>query len=136
MNIGMVGRARVAGMLWLGMGAFLVYRGVAYREAAGDSAQLALVLGIVIGVAKGLTVLRRSSRRVIARIEAQPGKAAVWSMWPPILLLLIPLMIAGGWALRHYYGESNPAVVLAVYTGIGAALIASSFPYFLFAARH
>ncbi|MSR75523.1 MAG: hypothetical protein EXS14_08670 [Planctomycetes bacterium] len=136
MNLGMVGRARVAGIVWLGMGSWLLARGLAYREAAGESAQLALILGVVIGVAKGLTVLRKSSRRVIARIEASPGKAPVWTIWPKILLLLIPLMIAFGWSLRHYYGESNPEIVLGVYSGIGAALIASSFPYFMFAARH
>jgi hypothetical protein len=136
MKLGMAGRARCAFLLWFVMGTFLVWRGLGYREAAGDSAALALAIGVAVGVAKGLTVLRRSSRRILARIEAQPGKASLFSAFPPILALLIPLMIGFGWSLRHFYGESHPALVLAVYTGIGAALVASSIPMFIFARRH
>lgn len=136
MQLGMAGRARIVFMLWCVMGAFLVWRGLGYREAAGDDASLALAIGLAIGVAKGLTVLRKSSRRIIARIEAQPGKASPFSAFPPILALLIPLMIGFGWSLRHFWGESHPALVLAVYTGIGAALIAASIPIFRFARRH
>ncbi len=136
MQLGMAGRARFAFLLWFVMGSFLVWRGLGFREAAGDDASLALAIGIALGVAKGLTVLRRSSRRIMSRIEAIPGKASVFSTFPPILALFIPLMIGFGWSLRHFWGESHPAVVLAVYTGIGAALIASSIPIFLFARRH
>jgi drug/metabolite transporter (DMT)-like permease len=129
-------RAWTAGLLWSAIGLFLVVRGLfpyldrVVQGSGAGTAALAILAGLAAGVLKGLLVLARSSRRVIARIEARPGKAPLWSMFPTPLLLVIPLMIGLGLGLRHLFGESSPALVLGIYVGIGAALLASSWPYF------
>jgi hypothetical protein len=77
-------------------------------------------------------VLRKSSVRILKRLDNGPERAPFYQTWPPYLLLLIPLMIGGGIALRHFYGKEHPALILAVYAGIGAALLTSSIPFFTY----
>ena len=126
-------RAMFAGLLWILIGAFLAVRGFLHWKeyGSGDLPIPWLAGGLVIGAAKGFFVLKKSSQRILKRIDAGPARAPFYTVYPPYLLLLIPLMIAMGFGLRHFYGKEHPALILAVYVGIGAALLASSLPFFL-----
>ena len=121
-----------AGIVWILIGGMLAYRGFHHwnTHGQGDFPTLALLIGVLIGAAKGFFVLKKSSTRIIHRIDSGPEKAPFWQVWPPLLLLLIPLMIAMGFGLRYWIGEEYPQVILAVYVGIGAALVTSSLPFF------
>lgn len=133
------GRALLGGVVWVAIGVMLIWRGFPYWAKSETSspgwALWAVVLGLVIGGAKGVFVLRKSAARMIRRIESRPGRAPFWQIYPPYLYLLIPVMIGMGLALKSYYGESKPSLVLGVYVGIGAALLCSSFPFFGASAR-
>ncbi len=141
MNCSQSARATIAGLLWVAIGIMLLVRGFfpyfgITKDASGlNWALICIALGVVIGAAKGVFVLSKSSRRVIKRIEDRPGKAPFWSMYPIVLVILIPVMIGMGLALRHFYGASHPGLILGVYAGIGAALLASSLPFFAAAKR-
>lgn len=132
-------RLFLAGALWIAIGTFLAVRGAAYFKAAHVMsplwAYLGLALGVVVGCAKGLFVLRKSAKRVIARIESRVAPEPFWQIYPPYLYLLIPLMIGLGLTLRHFFGASHPSLILGVYAGIGAALLVSAMPFFAARAR-
>lgn len=125
-------RATFAGVLWLLIGSFLIFRGFLHWNESGIPAfpVLPLALGVAIGAAKGIFVLRKSSKRILRRIADGPERAPVYQAYPPFLLVAIPLMIGLGLGLRHFFGAEHPALILAVYAGIGAALLASSPPFF------
>jgi hypothetical protein len=125
-------RAILAGVVWIAIGVFLILRGWWHWEAFGDGSfpALPLAIGGIIGVAKGFFVIKKSAARMMTRIRAHPEPQWFWQMYPPYLYLLIPLMILFGWGLRHFFGEDHPGVVLAVFAGIGAALLVSSLPFF------
>ena len=135
MNLSPHTRALVGGIIWVLVGVFLIARGLfPYGASALESAPAAAILwlvgGLLAGTAKGLFVLTRSAARMIGRIEARPHPAPFWQIYPPLFFLLIPIMIGFGILLRLLFGDSHPEVVAGVYVGIGAALIASSAPFF------
>ena len=130
-------RAFLAGAVWVVIGLMLIVRGWMHWEEFGSSdfPALPLVIGAVIGLAKGFFVIRKSAGRMIRRIEEGPDKQPLWRMYPPYLYLLIPLMIGLGLGLKALWGEEHPALILAVYAGIGCALLGSCTPFFSAAAR-
>jgi len=127
------GRSLLAGTVWITVALFLAIRGWRHWETFGDGSfpWPWLLLAAVIGGAKGLFVITKSARRIATRIAANPGPQWFWTIYPLQLLLVIPLMILMGWWLRtSAWGEGHAGVVLAVYAGIGAALMVSSRPFF------
>lgn len=134
------GRARFAGFVWIAVAVMLFARAYPYfqqvLELNGTGAAAGVVVAaLVVGAAKGLFVLRKSCRRLITRIQSKPGKQGVWTIWPPVFLVLIALMIGFGVGLRHYAGANHPWVVVLVYFGVGAALAVSSLHFFKAASR-
>lgn len=88
-----------------------------------------LAASLLIGWAKGWFVLKRAAARIIDHIERHQDAPRLWQLYPPRLLLLIPVMVALGFALRLGFGESLPSLVAAVYLGVGTALVASTRPF-------
>ncbi|MCA9320784.1 MAG: hypothetical protein KDB53_08620 [Planctomycetes bacterium] len=127
MKLSRSGRATLASVVWLLVSAMLIYRGLKYFPAIQETwvKVLTISLAVVIGVAKGLFVLSKSAARTAGFIQRRPEQDWFWFCFHPILYLLIPLMILMGWGLRHYYGESHPAVVVGVYVGVGVAMLAA-----------
>ena len=128
-------RALLAGTVWLAIGLTLVLRGLFpyWVDVARESLPAGLLLlGVAsaLGAAKGWFVLRRTSLRMLSHIDAQPGRQGLATLYPRSFLLLIPLMIALGFALRAGFATSMPALVAGVYLAVGAALLGSTRPYF------
>ncbi len=129
MKLTRTGRVRVATAVWLAVGVMLIVRGFFPYffniESTGVRA-LTLVLALVIGVAKGIFVIAKSAERTAGYIRRRPHHDWVWFSFHPVLYLVIPLMIGMGIALRVYAGPTMPWLVLGVYVGIGAAMIAGT----------
>ncbi|MEM6708870.1 MAG: hypothetical protein AAF648_08805 [Pseudomonadota bacterium] len=130
-------RALLAGALWLTAGLGLLWRGLDpyWLNVAQESILTALLLlagAVLIGAAKGWFVLRRSAIRILQHIESRPGQQGLAAVYPASALPLLLLMIALGFAMRHFLGESYPEIVAGVYLGIGAALICSTSPFVRF----
>jgi hypothetical protein len=131
---------RLAGVLWLLGGVILITRAwpMAFEAldegTSGGLLAFALLLGTLMGGAKGKFVLAKSARRNIKRIQALPEPAAAWKAWPFYLYLVIPVMIAMGLGVKHLAkADQLPggwATACAVYVGIGMALFASGTVYF------
>lgn len=132
-------RALLAGVVWCAVGTFLAVRGLGYwdpsQALSPGSAPLAVALGLAAGALKGWFVLRRSSGRMIRRIESEPGPIWFWRMYPLYFYPLVLGMIGLGWAIRHGFGERQPWLVLGIYVGIGTALLCSAWPFFAAARR-
>lgn len=125
----------LAGLIWGLVGVLLMLRGLApyWLEIAEQSLGAGVALlaaSLLVGWAKGWFVLRRAAGRIIAHIETQQHDGRLWNLYPPRLLVVIPLMVLLGVGLRAGFGDSLPALVAAVYLGIGAALMASALPFF------
>jgi hypothetical protein len=75
---------------------------------------------------KGLAVLTKSAKRSIRYIESRPAMDSAFRSFHPIFYIVIPVMITMGLLVRHFWRETHPGVVAAVYVGIGAALVSSA----------
>ena len=132
MKLSRGGRAGLATLIWIAIGVMLIYRGLVPHFSNIETTwgkALALVLGVIIGGAKGMFVLRKSAVRTAGFIQRRPEKDWFWFCLHPILYILIPVMIGFGLLLKHYFAGSNPGIVVAVYVGIGCALIMGSLGF-------
>jgi len=134
MKIGREGRIWTATIVWLAVAAMLAWRGTIRGDddhpegyfaaiATTSGKSLAVLAALAIGGAKGWFVLAKSAARTRRFIERRPERDWIWMSLHPVLYVLIPVMIAMGWALRHFYGREHPGLVVAVYVGIAAALV-------------
>ena len=126
MKIARSARKKTATVIWIAIAVMLIYRGINGNWANIDSTTsrvLALVAAAILGGGKGIFVIAKSARRTAAYINSRPEQDWIWLSLRPILYFLVPLMIGMGWTLRHFCAESYPALVLAVYVGVGAALL-------------
>lgn len=132
------GRRKIIGVLWAVVGLLLVWRGLPYlglrtvpevRGLEGASRWLALGLGALLGVAKGLTALRRSARSAVRGITVRGEEAPAWSVLSPFMVLLIVSMVGLGLLLR--LAPYDPLVkawaVGVLYPAIGTALILGGY---------
>jgi hypothetical protein len=128
-------RALLAGIIWLLVGLLLILRGCfpywieVVRESFAGGLVLLLVAAL-LGAAKGWFLLRRSSMRMLAHIDARRELIGFWHIYPPRFYLVIPLMVGLGLALRAGFGTSMPALVSGVYLAVGTALLSSTPPFF------
>jgi hypothetical protein len=114
----------------------LLWRGWPFFERLeGGSSTLVPSAALAIGAAKGWFIFRRTSGKNIERIRSEPEPRWFWRVYPLYLYVLIPVMIAFGVWIRYTLGEGYPWVVVLVYFSVGAALLASSVPYFRAGAR-
>jgi hypothetical protein len=115
----------LAALMWTVVGLGLTVVGGRWlMQVDGSLRWTGVALAIVIGVAKGVFVLRRTARRNVRRIMDRGdgcclGGFVSWKMW-----LFILAMMAGGRLLR---GSDLPLWILGtIYAGIGLALASSS----------
>lgn len=123
------GRVTLATLIWIAVGVMLIWRGVVPFLGQIDSTTgkaLALGLGAVVGIAKGMFVLSKSARRTAGYIARRPEQDWVFLCLHPILWAVIPVMIGMGLGLKALFAEGQPGIIVGVYVGIGAAMIVGS----------
>ena len=120
--------------VWVAVGVLLIWRGLPYaglREhpdilgLTGASTWIALAIGVVVGIGKGMSALKKGARRAVRNIVDRGETAPVWTVFSLPMILLVGLMVAAGLALRlSPYDEAIKAWVVGIlYPGIGVALI-------------
>ena len=118
----------ISGMLWIMVGVML--NGFVYswlRTERRDYALLAAVIGFVCSFGIHHFGFLRLVDRNLDRILPMEGRRCIFSFMPWKSYIVIMIMIAIGFLLRH---SPIPKLYLAVpYTGIGTALILSSVRY-------
>lgn len=119
----------LAGVMWSGVGIFLITLAVGWWLPVPRWPLLPLVIGgIVLAVAIWRFGFSRLAGKNIARIAALPGRPCLFAFQKWSSFLIIPLMIGLGIVLRH---SALPKPYLAVlYTGIGGGLFLSSLSYY------
>ena len=144
----------LAGSIWLIMGGVLLFRGAlmvkgvwsldpeyvgGIDEPASHTALIIYILiGLVVGGAKGKFVLSKSAKRNCERIDRLDDPVKFYQVFPLKLIPLIGVMIGMGLGIRYLAAHNDAAWNSwitwagcgAVYVGIGAALAASSLAYF------
>lgn len=128
------GRRLLVCILWIAVGLFLIWRGLPYAgfrndpdvtALHGDQRWIALLAGLVLGLGKGFTMLRKGARRAATQIVSKGERAPFWTIFSPFMILLVAIMIGTGIALRKapYDPGVKAWVVGILYPGIGVALI-------------
>jgi hypothetical protein len=118
----------------MAVGLMLIWRGLPYvglrsvpdvESLTGSQTWIAGACGLVLGVGKGFTALRKGARRVATQIVSRGEDAPAWSVFSPFMILLVALMVGLGLTLRHapYDPTTKAWVVGILYPGIGVALL-------------
>ena len=119
----------ISGCLWLGIGIFLLTKGLQLLVFSGSkNALLLLSIAMVIGFVKGRFVLSKTVHRVTTRILSLPAPIKVKQVYGIGYCLLILSMIALGISMRWLPIplEARGAIDIA----IGSALFNGSILYF------
>ncbi|WP_417911717.1 hypothetical protein [Candidatus Electronema sp. TJ] len=111
-----------APLLWTAVGIMLMERGLGWM---GLHVTLRLLLiALLAGTAKSLTVLDKTAKKVLSRIMGFSDNTCIGAVYPWKTWLLVLMMMACGIALRIFF---KPSPLLgAVYFAIGWALLLSS----------
>lgn len=112
----------LAALLWAGIGSMLMMRGTRWLV---DSGTLWLLLpALVLGTLKSILVLDRVARRGLDRILRLADGTCLGAVYSLKTWMVVVLMIAAGYVLRH---STLPRTLLGVvYVTIGWALFMSS----------
>jgi hypothetical protein len=118
----------LAGIMWLGVGTMMLFVSYSFLEAFHVHGSY-LFCGI--GITAALIIYHfgflKVADRNLNRILPMEGPKCVFSFISWKSYILVAVMIALGWFLRH---SGIPKLYLSViYIGIGLALILSSFRY-------
>ena len=132
MKISRARGATIAGGLLLLAGTGLLLRAIPFWRALTSTTWRVIVplVGLSLGIAKGVFILRRTAARMISRMETLPEPFWIWQTYPAYFYPLLGLMIAAGVTVRVRYGASAPGAVAGLYFGIGSALLSSCGTYF------
>ena len=121
---------RHAALVWLLVGSLMVVRGLLWVGADPRIEgwfPLILLGAVLVGVFKGVVVLRRAAIHAVARIHTLAERSPAWHLYSPATYLLVAGMIVAGtafrWAGIHWHLTS---MVGALYLVVGIALIAGS----------
>ncbi len=111
-----------APLIWTAVGIMLMERGLGWM---GLHVTLRLlVLALLTGTAKSLTVLDKTAKRTLSRITGFSDNTCLGAVYPWKIWLLVLFMMACGILLRFLL---QPGPMLgAVYFAIGWALLLSS----------
>ncbi len=131
-------RRNVVFLVWAAVGVMLIWRGLPYtgfRELPdvvgleGNDRWIAVAVAIVVGFGKGFTALRKGARRAVTHIEKQGAQAPFWSVFSPVMILLVLIMVGAGLALRlSPYDDGIKAWIVGIlYPAIGIALFIGGF---------
>ncbi|MFT7462838.1 MAG: hypothetical protein ACI9EF_001180 [Pseudohongiellaceae bacterium] len=121
-------------VLWFAVGIMLIYRGLPYTGLidnpdivglSGNDSWIALAASIVIGIGKGFSALKKGARRAVTQIVSKGESAPPWTIFSPLMYLLVAIMIGAGLALRNgdYDANTKAWVVGILYPAIGVALM-------------
>jgi protoporphyrin/coproporphyrin ferrochelatase len=120
---------RLAGIIWLLVGAMLIRKGVTgFENTSTLGLWIALPVGLVVGALKGKYVLSRTARRNRRRIRSL-SEPKLWNVFTGKFLILIALMIglAQGLQALAEAGHFSWAALVGIRLGIGAGLMVSAF---------
>ena len=128
---------QIAGLIWIVVGLFLIYRGsglynlaVIEQNTSKETLIISIILGVVIGIIKGKFVLSKTALRNRNRINQLVPPLRIHQIFSgPFYGLIVGMMILG-FLLREFNSYLGGYVVVAsIYCGIGMALIAASSVY-------
>ena len=128
---------QVAGLIWIIVGLFLIYRGsglynlaVIEQNTSKETLIISVILGVVIGILKGKFVLSKTALRNRNRINQLVPPLSIHHVFSGSFYGLIAGMMILGFLLREFNAYLGGYVVVAsIYCGIGMALIAASSVY-------
>ena len=128
---------QVAGLIWIIVGLFLIYRGsglynlaVIEQNTGKGTLIISVILGVVIGIIKGKFVLSKTALRNRNRINQLVPPLSIHQIFSGAFYGLIAGMMVLGFLLREFNAYLGGYVVVAsIYCGIGMALIAASSVY-------
>ena len=128
---------QVAGLIWIIVGLFLIYRGsglynlaVIEQNTSKETLIISVILGVVIGILKGKFVLSKTALRNRNRISQLVPPLSIHQVFSGPFYGFIAGMMILGFLLREFNGYLGGYVVVAsIYCGIGMALIAASRVY-------
>ena len=128
---------QVAGLIWIIVGLFLIYRGsglynlaVIEQNTSKETLIISVILGVVIGILKGKFVLSKTALRNRNRINQLVPPLSIHHVFSGSFYVLIAGMMILGFLLREFNAYLGGYVVVAsIYCGIGMALIAASSVY-------
>ena len=128
---------QIAGLIWVIVGLFLIYRGsglynlaVIEQNTSKETLIISIILGVVIGILKGKFVLSKTALRNRNRINQLVPPLRIHQVFSGPFYGFIAGMMILGFLLREFNGYLGGYVVVAsIYCGIGMALIAASSVY-------
>jgi hypothetical protein len=128
---------QVAGLIWIIVGLFLIYRSsglynlaVIEQNTSKGTLIISVILGVVIGIIKGKFVLSKTALRNRNRINQLVPPLSIHQIFSGAFYSLIVGMMVLGFLLREFNAYLGGYVVVAsIYCGIGMALIAASSVY-------
>lgn len=118
----------LAALLWTGVGTFLLYRGISAALKLDFAVEVAIcAAAALIGVLKGLKVMRPAAKKGAARIfERGDGRCVMgfisWKTWG----LVVGMALMGA-ALRR--SSLPPWLLGLLLCGVGTALLIGSWTY-------
>ena len=128
---------QIAGLIWVIVGLFLIYRGsglynlaVIEQNTSKETLIISIILGVVIGILKGKFVLSKTALRNRNRINQLVPPISIHQVFSGPFYGFIAGMMILGFLLREFNAYLGGYVVVAsIYCGIGMALIAASSVY-------
>ncbi len=128
---------QIAGAVWICVGAFLIIRGIGLYELAtsqqgstSTGVAISVILGLIIGGAKGKFVLSKTAKKNKARINGLEEPVNISQTFAKPFYGFIVAMMGLGFLLRAVNESIGGYVVVGgIYCGIGAALMVSSLAY-------
>ena len=129
--------AKIAGLTWVMVGLFLIYRGsglyqlaIQEQNSSQETIIISLTLGIVLGIIKGKFVLSKTALQNRNRINRLIPPLNIHQVFSGPFYGFIAGMMLLGFLLREFNAYvGGYIVVAAIYCGIGMALIAASSVY-------
>ena len=127
------GRCKLYGLVWWIAALILAARARPVFGPDGlwmEEALMALGAAVVLGWAKGTSVMRGAARKARSRIIRRGPTAPPWSIFEPQVILLIVFFMGLGFAIRAapYPEQYRIWAVGILYPGVALALLIGSRP--------
>jgi hypothetical protein len=115
-------RLLTAAIVWSSVGFFLAIKGMyIFRGGALSFGLVAVLAGLMLGIAKGRFILDRVAGKIILHIGAKPSRACLGGLFSVRNWLLIAVMIIFGRTLSVLPIEAGIKTGLYVMVGSGLA---------------
>ncbi|MDU9047367.1 MAG: hypothetical protein Q3M30_00855 [Candidatus Electrothrix sp. Rat3] len=116
----------IAPLIWTAVGIMLMVRGLGWIGFSLTCRLfiIALIIALIVGTVKSLTVLDKSAKKNLTRIMLLKERSCIGAVYPWKTWLLVILMMATGIALRSM---TEPGLFLGtIYVAAGWGLLLSS----------